>query len=390
MELASKGGRRMARDLNDGPAPGASDMAVPAEAGARVTRTWGLCVSTLNRIDILEDCVRRALAQTRPPAEVVVVDASDAWEAHRDRIAPLVEAAGLPLHYVPSDRKSLTAQRNRGLSLLSADIAFLLDDDALMREDCAATIMDVYERDAEGVIVGVSATNARGPSGTAVEKKNAGGLGAPWAQRMVTRSAAVRWVLREVLMTARDRIFIRYDDETGRRGPEAVAALGIPDIVWSQYLPGWGMTVRREVALREPFDGTLLAYCPTEDLDASYRFARHGANVIARNAHLDHVEVAAGRIKRRQAAMLSVMNSAYLTRKNSKQPARHVAIYYVYAVRRLVAEFLKDAMTGRLTFPQLQGMAEGIARSPGIFRHDRGDLERWYENYQRRLLSRGR
>ena len=112
-------------------------------------------------------------------------------------------------------------------------------------------------------------------------------------------------------------------------------------------------------------------------------------NVVARNALLDHVEVAAGRIKRRQAAMLSVMNSAYLTRKNSRRPAWHVLVYYVYAVRRLIAEALKDALTGRFTFPQLQGMAEGVARSPGIFRHDRDGLEAWYEDYQRRLLSRG-
>ncbi len=365
-------------------------MPGPAEPDPRVSLSWGLCVSTLNRIDILETCVARALAQTRPPAEVVIVDASDDWEAHRDRIAPLVDAAGLPLAYVQADKRSLTAQRNRGLGLLSADIAFLLDDDALMHAGCAATIMDVYERDHAGAIVGVSATNARGPGDAVVEKKNKGGLSAPWVRRALKVSSLARWTLREVMMTSRDRIFIRYDDERDRRGPEAVEALGIDGVAWSRFLPGWGMTVRREVALREPFDGTLLAYCPTEDLDASYRFARYGVNVVARNAVLDHVEVAAGRIKRRQAAMLSVMNSAYLTRKNSKAPAKHVAVYYVYALRRLLAEFLKDALTGRFTFPQLQGMAEGVARSPGIFLHDRADLEPWYEDTQRRLLARGK
>jgi glycosyltransferase involved in cell wall biosynthesis len=363
-------------------------MTGSAEPTVPTALTWGLCVSTLNRVDILEQCVRRALEQTRPPAEVVIVDASETWQAHRDRIAPLVAAAGLPLAYVPSEKRSLTAQRNRGLGLLSADIAFLLDDDALMHPDCAEVIMEIYERDAKGTIVGVSATNARGTGGTTAEKKNRGGLNAPWARTALRNSALARWVLREVLMTSRDRIFIGYDDERDRAGPEAVAALGLPGVEYSRFLPGWGMTVRRGIALREPFDGTLLAYCPTEDLDASYRFARHGVNVVARNALLDHVEVAAGRIKRRQAAMLSVMNSAYLTRKNSDQPARHVAVYYVYALRRLVAEALKDALTGRLTFPQLTGLAEGVARSPGIFRHDRASLGPWYEDYQRRLLAR--
>ncbi|MEM6890615.1 MAG: glycosyltransferase [Pseudomonadota bacterium] len=348
---------------------------------------WGLCVSTLNRINILQDCVKRALSQTRPPSEIVIVDASEEWEQHRDRIAELVRDSGIPLRYEGSTKRSLTAQRNQGLNLLTADIAFLLDDDALMHPDCAETIMQIYERDTDKRVVGVSATNARGTSGAEAEKKNQGGLNTSWARGLLKNSALARWVLREILMTARDRIFIRYDDETGRAGVEVVEALGLEDVQYSRFLPGWGMTVRSEIALQEPFDDTLLAYCPTEDLDASYRFARYGVNVVARRALLDHVEVAAGRIKRHQAAKLSIMNSAYLTRKNSTRQAWHITVYYVYAMRRLLAEALKDTMTGRLSYPQFRGLAAGLGYSMSIFRHNRDDLESWYEAFQKRILT---
>ena len=55
--------------------------------------TWGLCVSTYDRVDELKKCILLAMAQTRRPVEVVVVDASPGGEQNRDAIAPLVREA---------------------------------------------------------------------------------------------------------------------------------------------------------------------------------------------------------------------------------------------------------------------------------------------------------
>ena len=44
---------------------------------------WSLLIATDNRPDALRSCLQFAIAQSRPPTEIVIVDASDAWEAHR-------------------------------------------------------------------------------------------------------------------------------------------------------------------------------------------------------------------------------------------------------------------------------------------------------------------
>ena len=351
--------------------------------------TWGLCVATLNRIDTLECCVRCALAQTRPPAEITIVDASDTWEDHKSRIADLVKGADVHLHYLGHEKKSSAAQRNHGLRTMTADIAFVIDDDSLLQPTCAEVIMGIYERDTEKAIAGISATNVGGEvsDSAPLERKNAGGLRQQrWTKAALRNSALARWVLKEILMQSRDRIFVKYDDAASHCGREE-APLDIPRVRYTEFLPGWGMTVRREIAVREPFDDGLLAYCPTEDLDASYRYGRHGVNLVAADAHIHHVEVAAGRIKRKKVTTLSVMNSAYFTRRNSTRVVRHATRYYFFAVRRVFAEFLKDLLSGRLTFPQLRGAAAGIARSPAIFLRQKDGLAGWYELYQMEVLA---
>lgn len=76
-----------------------------SDSGAGLT--WALCVATLNRIDALETCVRCALAQTRSPAEIVIVDASDTWAEHRERIAAVVGGREVPLRHLKAERRSL-------------------------------------------------------------------------------------------------------------------------------------------------------------------------------------------------------------------------------------------------------------------------------------------
>lgn len=352
--------------------------------------SWGLCVATLNRVDMLAECVRHALAQTRQPAEIAIADASDDWEAHRDFIAKVIGEAPVKLFYIGHEAKSSAVQRNTALLAMSADIAFVIDDDSLMEPDCAETIMALYEADAEGRIAGISGTNVASeqtPSGM-VDLKDKGGLRQrKWVQQALKNSALARWVLRDVLMQSRDRIFVKYDDPATHHGPETARRLNLPGTRYTEFLPGWGMTVRREVALKEPFDAGLLAYCPTEDLDTSYRWGRHGVNLLALNARIAHVEVAAGRIKRQKVTALSVMNSAYFTRRNSDRPIRHAAVYYMFTVRRVIAELLKDLLMARFALPQTRGALRGLAHSPAIFRQDRAEIVDWYKARQKKILA---
>lgn len=372
--------------------------AVPAAGPVRrtdQTLTWGLCVATLNRMDVLAECIRAALGQTRPPAEIVIVDASDDWEEHRTHIAPLVEGTGTRLTYTGSPKRSSAVQRNVGLARLGTDVAFLIDDDSIMEPGCAEAVLAVYEQDPHRRVAAVAAVATVGPAEKitevapapdSVERKDISSL--RHRRTGLFASGPMRWIRREILMMSTDRMFVKYDPPEDHFGLADFARLAIPDTAWTPFIGGCVMTVRREVVLKEPFDDHLLAYSPTEDLDTSYRFSRHGLNVVAKNARLAHLEAAANRVKRRNATMLALMNSAYFTRRHSERPLRHAAVYYVLSLRRLFAEFLKDLLSRRFTFPQFRGAARGLLHSPRVFLHPREGLGEWYEKLQAEMLRK--
>ena len=54
---------------------------------------WAWCIATYNRHDMLERTCALALAQSVPPAEIVITDASADWDSGQARISHLVDAA---------------------------------------------------------------------------------------------------------------------------------------------------------------------------------------------------------------------------------------------------------------------------------------------------------
>jgi hypothetical protein len=163
--------------------------------------------------------------------------------------------------------------------------------------------------------------------------------------------------------------------------------IGAQHLLRVPLLSGFAMAIRAEVARKEPFDDTLLSYCPGEDLDASYRFSRHGLNVVVDAGRVHHFEAASGRIKRRQATTLGLMNIAAFVAKRSTRPARDIPSYYLRYLRRLLAEFLKDGLSRRFTFPQFIGVLAAFGPSVAIFRHRRDGFDDWYRLQQMRVLG---
>jgi len=367
---------------------------------------WSLCVATIGRTDMLLRCIRLALRQTLPPREVIIVDASDGWEEARDRIRAEMGDGTVDLIYLRADLRSSAVQRNQAIAAASSDILMMFDDDSLMHPDCAMRIMDVYEADVGHEISGISARNhdsipdertvavppptADGTSGTGggTIKKNV------WLSRNRSRMRAwhrnsplFRWLMIEVMLMAMDKMFVPYDAHrlrAPRSVPEAVRNL---DVAYRRYLPGYGLTVRRKIAAREPFDPHLLAYCPNEDLDASYRWGRHGVILACGAAHLHHYEAASGRIKRNKATILAVTNVAFFIRQHSDAFSVHMMRFYVLMARRLLAETIKDLIMGRVTLPQARGVVEGLVLSVRIFRHPRLSIGDWYVELQRRIIA---
>ncbi|MGL4234598.1 MAG: hypothetical protein ACRCSW_00850, partial [Tabrizicola sp.] len=105
------------------------------------------------------------------------------------------------------------------------------------------------------------------------------------------------------------------------------------------------------------------------------------------DAKIYHHEAMAGRLKRQQSTMLSVLNIAFLLRKHSRYPVRHTIQFYVMIARRLLAEFLKDLLSRRWRFPQFLGVVKSALMTIPIMRHDRATLGAFYDGVQRRVLG---
>ena len=346
--------------------------------------SWALCVSTYNRGAMLCDCVRHALTSSEPPAEIVIVDASDDWQQNRAGVeAVIAETGPCPLTYVPAHRKSLTAQRNQGIALAGADILFLIDDDAMLHRQAAARIMAHYRADARGRIVAISRCNTpldRAPQPGAVIKAT-NRAGALVANR---RSRGLDLALRHLLMIPADQRFVGYDRPERRWHGDA----GLPEgLARVDFITGFALTLRRSVALAEPFDDGLVGSAIGEDLDASYRFGRHGILAFAPDAPIHHLEAAAGRDRRRVNTALALLNIAYFIRRNSDRQGRDFARYALWYLRMVLAELPKDLAGGRWDLPQLRGALLAGRQLPALLRQPRAGLPQWYQDRQTTLMA---
>lgn len=350
--------------------------------------TWGLCIATLNRIESLESCVRHALAQTRPLTEIVIVDASEDWQQYRQRIAALVGDSAT-LTYLPAPRRSLTAQRNAGIAAATADICFLIDDDSFMHPDCAEEIMRVYEHKDAASVLSVTASDGPPVSAEGLQSERKAGAIRDGRFDRYRQSGLFRWFWRNVVLMAAEKVFIPYDGPYQRSLPEGLARADLA-IVPVSLSSGYKMTARRSAALAHPFEDAFESYSPAEDLDFFYRLTRHGHLVRAAKARIYHHEVAATRIKRQTATLLSITNIAFLVSKHSRHQARHRSLFAVMLLRRFVAELIKDAGSRRWSMNQTRAVLKAIPASISIFRQEREKLPEWYNAKQKEILKSGR
>lgn len=360
----------------------------PAERAASpvAAQDWALCVSTYNRGKLLCDCVRAALASTERPSEIVIVDASTNWPQHREGVeAVIAEAGGCPLTYVPALRKSLTVQRNQAIALARADILFMIDDDALLHPECAGQIMAYYRADTTGRIVALSARNTQETGRAAADElKQTNRAGALIEGRAGPVQRSIDFVLRHLLMIPAEQRFLGYDRPEHRWQGDGTLPDGLFRV---NFIVGFALTLRRHLALREPFDEGLNGSSIAEDLDASYRFGRHGILAIAPDAHIRHLEAAAGRDRRRINTALALLNIAYFVRRNSERQLRDMVRYALWYPRMVLAELPKDIAGGRWDLPQLRGALLAGRKLPALLRQPRAGLPAWYQDFQTRLMS---
>lgn len=342
---------------------------------------WSLVLATYNRPAMLRTCIELAVAQTRPPREVVVVDASNGWEESREAVAAvLAQHPEIVFEYHQAEQRSLAAQRNQGLRRATADVLFFIDDDSLMYPDCAEEVMRVYEADTAGGLAGVQTNLVTAPPGEmAIDepRKPSGGFSGPQGMGPVKR-----WLLRHVLFYQADAAFTPYTGSYPQWTlPPEVRDL---DVVTTPLFHGCRMTYRRDVIAREEFEGALRSWSAAEDLDASYRASQHGAIVTAKRARLCHYESGNARLNHRLVSTIKFANQAFFLRKHAGR--RAAPRYYLKTFRRLFAEIVKDAAGRRWGFPQVRGLLDSLPLSARVFVVGEDRLDSWYVERQERLL----
>lgn len=346
--------------------------------------TWSLVIPTYKREHILPLCLRLAANQTRAPMEVVVVDASPDWEATRALIAE--EFAGkfpnVSLIYVQARTPSSTAQRNQGIELANGDILFLIDDDSLMYPDCAEEVMKIYEADHNEAIQGVSAISVSERPLEAPHEEILQGLHGV-AQK--PKQTKLRKLIKR-LLAAEDTYFLPYDDEYPDKPiPEHLHSMNIGRI---RLIPGYSMTFRRKVLLKERFSEVLLRYAAGEDQDLSYRVSRHGAIVNAINARLCHLEISGGRLSQFHVAALAALNPAVLQKLYCcTEIERMQRKWRALLKRRALINFLKDLSEKRFCFQRTRGVLFALAHTKDIYSRTPETLLGWYPEFQKKILS---
>lgn len=89
-------------------------------------RTVGVVIAALDAERFIEEAIRSALQQTRPPDRIVVVD-----DGSTDSTAAIAGSFGAPVVVLRRGHAGLGPSRNAGLAMVDTDLVALLDADDL-------------------------------------------------------------------------------------------------------------------------------------------------------------------------------------------------------------------------------------------------------------------
>lgn len=354
---------------------------------------WSLLIATLNRRDALVRSLTHAVQQSHPPSEVVVIDTSDDWQDTYQFVKDQIFSTypEINLIYKSSPIRSSATQRNEGLDLCTSDIIFILDDDSFMFPDCAEEIIKIYQADITQQVacIGISLSDTipplNNPNASAkIEKKQTGNRKDSFQKRILNTKIG-RWINKKILLQSMDELFIKYEGARDLYVPESLEDM---QVYPTTFLPGCAITVRRSVTQAEQFDTVLRYYAAFEDLDATYRFGRHGLALIAQKSKLHHFEAASGRIKRKKVIVFQLLNMIIFIKRHCKNPDIYLPAYRKLLWRRLVGEFLKDTLSGRYDFPQLRGVLYCILIWKKVWNNSSHDMNEWYPKIQKDVLEK--
>ncbi len=349
------------------------------------TLAWGLVIATYQREEVLLRALHLAASQTRPPVEVIVIDASPGWESTRDKVLDslALQHPEIRWTFAAAKQRSSTLQRNQGIQLATAEILFLFDDDSLMYPDCAEKIMRVYEADTGQIVMGVEAQSV-GEAPPMSDSEGVAKQAVGVSETLIPQSGReLLWrqsFLQRLLIMDTKEHFIPYEGSFRSYAlPPAVAECNVAPV---RIFDGYRMTYRRKLFQREIFEPLFHYYAVAEDADLSYRASCHGALVIAFDARLHHYQSGSGRLPTWKVSVLTGTNMALCLRKHSNHLGRDKRRFYAFMFHLILVLFLKDAINRRWSFPKARGLVLALRHAPKIFALQDAELAEWYPRFQ--------
>jgi glycosyltransferase involved in cell wall biosynthesis len=369
------------RTMLDQPAAAPLTGVVPPRA---TKLAWSLIVCTFKREKVLPRCVRCAIASTRRPSEIIIVDASPYWQTTRDAVLGEFETANPDINfvYVGAHRASLTAQRNQGLDLATGDIAFMLDDDSLIFPDSAEKIMEVYEADVDRQVVALTPIFVPQVPDAHLHIVTPGHPTQGHVSGDESRANPLRKIMRKLLWSHLQ--LLPYD---GQEGIKAIPAhLKKFALIATRFSTG-SATFRTDAVRTARFEEMLERYAAGEDWDISERIKHRGLIAFCPAAHQCHLEAPGGRLAREVVFTLRYLNFMALHVLHSSDVGRSRRVYRQFLWRRVISEALADLSKLRWRMPRAKGTWRALRMLAFMFNKSKSEMRSWYPQFQRELIA---
>jgi glycosyltransferase involved in cell wall biosynthesis/GT2 family glycosyltransferase len=288
-------------------------------------------VATKDRPDELGRLWESLLAQSRPPDEVVIVDASA-------RPSPPAGAGGgrPALRFIRSSVASAARQRNLGLEALGpdTDLVGFLDDDAVLEPGAVEAMLRFWAQAGPEV------------AGAAFNMANHPPLDHPGLKRTA--------------LAARLGLYSRRGGAVTASGFQTMIGPVDAD-VWIDWLPSGASVWRREVFSRHRFDEWFEGYSYLEDLDFSYRVGKTGRLAVVSSARYRHLPAAGGRGGGYEFGVREVLNRVRFVGKNPELSPAKCRAALVARLLMSIAAGIEELQPDHLR--RAWGNAVGLARS---------------------------
>jgi len=250
-----------------------------------MTHRISIVVATKDRPADLCRLLDSLRGQSAPPAEVVIVDAS------QTPVESVV--AGFPelaLRYLRHWPPSAAAQRNAGIRACGPAAALIgfVDDDTTFEPEAFANMRNFWQSAAPDV------------------------LGASFNIRNYPRRPAQ--FLKQSRLAAKLGLYSPVPGNVAPSGWQTIIP-ELPETRFVDWLPSGAVLWRREVFRERLFDEFYHAYSYLEDLDFSYAAGRRGKLAVVADAGFFHFPSPGGRISQRQFGAVEVRNRLYFVRK---------------------------------------------------------------------------